>query len=94
MSFHVEFHPPGLLSVGQAEQLIFQIYFSWVKMSFHVEFHLPGIIPSGRKVCVVGGGGGWFEGKFSVSFGPNLRFRLWIWTWTKLNNCGLWIMVQ
>ena len=27
-----------------------------------------------------------FEGKFSVSFGPNLQFRLWIWTWTKLNN--------
>ena len=26
------------------------------------------------------------EGKFSVSFGPNLWFRLWIWTWTKLNN--------
>ena len=30
--------------------------------------------------------GGWFDGNFSVSFGPKPRFRLWIWTWTKLNN--------
>ena len=34
--------------------------------------------------------GGWWvvgvEGNFSVSFGPNPGFRLWIWTWTKLNN--------
>ena len=29
----------------------------------------------------------WFEGNFSVSFGPNyLEFRNSIWTWTKLNN--------
>ena len=33
-----------------------------------------------------GGGGGWFEGNFSVSFGPKPWFKLWIWTWTKLNN--------
>ena len=26
------------------------------------------------------------EVNFSVSFGPNQWFRLWIWTWTKLNN--------
>ena len=26
------------------------------------------------------------EGKFSVSFGSNARFRLWIWTETKLNK--------
>ena len=61
-------------------------------MSFHVEFHPPGMPGTGQKVCVVGGGGGggggwwWFDSKFSVSFGPNLRFRLWIWTLTKLNN--------
>ena len=35
-----------------------------------------------EKFVWVGG----FEGKFSVSFGPNPGFRLWIWTWTKLNN--------
>ena len=29
---------------------------------------------------------GGFDSEFSVSFGPKLRFRLWIWTWTKLNN--------
>ena len=29
---------------------------------------------------------GGLEGKFSVSFGPNPEFRLWIWTWTKLSN--------
>ena len=23
-----------------------------------------------------------------LSFGPNLWFRLWVWTWTKLNNIG------
>ena len=33
-------------------------------------------------VVVVGG----LEGDFSVSFGPKLLVRLWIWTWTKLNN--------
>ena len=32
------------------------------------------------------GGGGWFEGNFSVSFGPKPWFKLCIWTWTKLNN--------
>ena len=32
------------------------------------------------------GSGGWFEGKFSVSFGPKPGFKLWIGTWTKLNN--------
>jgi hypothetical protein len=26
------------------------------------------------------------EGNFSVSFGPNPRFKLWIWAWTKLNK--------
>ena len=37
----------------------------------HEKFHNPRITPSTRKVCV----GGWvvFEGKFSVSFGPNLE---------------------
>ena len=30
--------------------------------------------------------GGGVEGNFSVSFGPKPGFRLWIWTWTKLNN--------
>ena len=30
--------------------------------------------------------GGHLDSEFSVSFGPNLRFRLWIWTWTKLNK--------
>ena len=35
-----------------------------------------------EKFVWVGG----FEGKFSVSFGPNPEFRLWIWTWTKLSN--------
>ena len=59
-----------------------QISFSWVKMSFYVKFHLPRKISVGRKICV--GLWRWFEGKFSVSFGPNLWFRLW--TWTKLNN--------
>ena len=29
-------------------------------------------------------GGWWFEGKFSVSFGPKSGLKLWIWTWTKL----------
>ena len=33
-------------------------------------------------VVVVGG----LEGDFSVSFGPKLPFRLWIWTWTKLDK--------
>ena len=32
------------------------------------------------------GGGGGVEGNFSVSFGPKLGIRLWIWTWTKLNK--------
>ena len=36
-------------------------------------------------------GGGWWvgggvEGNFSVSFGPNPGFKLWIWAWTKLNK--------
>jgi hypothetical protein len=33
-------------------------------------------------------GCGWVgvEGNFSVSFGPKPGFRLWILTWTKLNN--------
>ena len=31
--------------------------------------------------------GGGVESKFSVSFGPiGPGFKLWIWTWTKLNN--------
>ena len=33
----------------------------------------------GEKFVWVGGGGG-FEGKFSVSFGSKLGFRFWIWT--------------
>ena len=40
-----------------------------------------------KSLCgwvVVGG----VESNFSVSFGPKPWFRLWIWTWTKLNNCG------
>ena len=36
----------------------------------------------------MGGGGGGVEGNFSVNFGPKPGFRLWIWTWTKLNNYG------
>ena len=40
------------------------------------------------------GGGWWFEGEFSVSFGPKPGFNLWNWTWTKLNNivfsCSCW----
>ena len=74
-----------------------KISFSWVKMSFHVEFHLPVLPGSALKVCVVGG---WwwvvFDSEFSVSFGPKLQFRLWIWTWTKLNNyvhCNLYIVL-
>ena len=30
--------------------------------------------------------GGGVEGNFSVSFGPNPGFKLWIWAWTKLNK--------
>ena len=98
ISFHVEFHPPGLPRSGRFihslilfkaggrgsgdPNFFLQISFSWVKMSFHVEFHPPGWPGTGLKVCV----GGWFQGKFSVSFGPKLQFSLWIWTWTKLNN--------
>ena len=56
----------------------------WVKMSFHVKFHLPGLLGSALKVFVVVGG--WMLKVILVfSFGPNLWFRLWIWTWTKLN---------
>ena len=56
----------------------------FASISINKNFHDPRTILSGRKVCV--GGGGWFEGKFSVSFGPKPRFRLWIWTWTNLNK--------
>jgi hypothetical protein len=56
-------------------------------ISLDKNFHDPRKTPSGRKVCV---GGGWWwvgvEGNLSVSFGPKAGFRLWIWTWTKLNN--------
>ena len=55
-------------------------------LSLHKKFHDPRTFPSWRKVCVGGGGGGGVEGNFSVSFGPKPGFRLWIWTWTKLNN--------
>ena len=35
-------------------------------------------------------GGGWFESKFSVSFGPiRPGFQLQILTWTKLNNSSM-----
>jgi hypothetical protein len=43
----------------------------------HTENELPRPIPSGRNVCVVGGWwvvGGWFQGEFSVSFGPKSKF--------------------
>ena len=44
----------------------------------------------GTTVKVFGGwwvGGGGVESKFSVSFGPIWQeFKLWNWTWTKLNN--------
>ena len=67
-----------------------QISLSWVIMSFHVEFHLPGMPGSALKVF---GGGWWVVGGgwvlkviLVLSFGPNLWFRLRIWTWTKLNN--------
>ena len=47
--------------------------YSFGKLVPHEKFHNPRITPSTRKVCV----GGWvvvvFEGKFSVSFGPNLE---------------------
>jgi hypothetical protein len=38
--------------------------------------------------------GGGLEGKFSVSFGPKPWFKLWIWTWTKLNNSSKLIHVE
>ena len=39
------------------------------------------------KKFSVGGGGGWFESKFSVSFGPIVQgLKYWIRTLTKLNN--------
>ena len=41
----------------------FNFYFASIRL--HKNFHDPRTIPSGRKVCV-GGGGVWFEGKFSV----------------------------
>jgi hypothetical protein len=46
------------------------------------------IISSSLKVCLVGEWvvGGGVEGDFNVSVGPKTGFRLWIWTWTKLNN--------
>ena len=33
-----------------------------------------------------GGGGGWLRVNLVLRFGPNLRLRLRIWYWTKLNN--------
>ena len=94
MSFHVEFHLPGFpgnaLNVfggwwEEDPKLFLHISFIWFKMSFHVEFHLPGLPGSALKVF---GDGWWVLKLISVlSFGPNLWFRLWIWTWIKLNNC-------
>jgi hypothetical protein len=45
----------------------------FAQVSLHMNFHDPMTIPSGRKVCVVLVGDGWFEGKFSVSFGPKIK---------------------
>ena len=71
---------------GGDPNFFLQISFSLVKMSFHVEFHLPGLPGSALKFSV--GGGGWWVLKVILvfSFSPNLWFRLWIWTWTKLAN--------
>ena len=64
------------------------IFFSFppsyfASLSSDKNFHDPRTNPSGRKVFVGGGGltvvvvvGGWFQGKFSVSFGPKPGFRL------------------
>ena len=50
-------------------------------------FTLLGCLELVKKFVWVGG---WvvsgLEGNFSVSYGPKLLFRLWIWTCTKLNN--------
>ena len=54
----------------------------FVSIRLYKNFHDPRTFLSGEKV----GGGDGFLGKFSVSFGPKPWFRLWIWTWTKLNN--------
>ena len=53
-------------------------------MSLPLNFHAPSFLLSMKKL--VGVGGGWFDGNFSVSFGPKPRFRIWILTSTKLNN--------
>ena len=46
----------------------------YASTSLNQNLHDPRTNPSWRKVCV-GGDGGWFEGKLSVSFGPtNLNF--------------------
>ena len=39
-----------------------------------------------EKSLCGGGGGGWLRVNLVLRFGPNLSLRLWIWTWTKLNN--------
>ena len=60
------------------------LLFYFAQMSLHNNFHDPGQSFLGEKfVWVVGGG---LEGKFSVSFGPKPEYRLWIWTWIKLNK--------
>ena len=53
-------------------KIFFFFYLSsyFAPISLHTNFQDPRTIPSWKKVCV---GGGWFEGKFSVSFGPKLH---------------------
>ena len=59
------------LGGGRLQQNIFSYLSSYfAPISLHANFHNPRTISSRRKVCV-GAGGGWFEGKFSVSFVPN-----------------------
>jgi hypothetical protein len=61
---------------------VFPSYILFSSKSLNKNFHDLRTIPSGRKVCVGSGGGGRFEGKFSVSFGPTNKdlgfgFRDW-----------------
>jgi hypothetical protein len=58
-------HPWGR---GGPPILFYPKPFSFFDLKPHAKFRNPTITPSGRKNCV---GGGWFEGVFSVSFGPN-----------------------
>ena len=68
---------------------LLEFIFYWFN-KFTQEF--PWTILSWRKACL---GGGWwfFEGKFSVRFGPKLRSRLWILIWTKLNKKAINIIL-